>query len=336
MSHKILITGAGGYIGSVATNHFLQNNFEVVVTDNFKTGFKEPLQNLQDKFGEDKLRYYEVDIRSDLSEVLTKEKSIDAVVHYAGLIIVDESMKDPAKYFENNVSGSINLFSQLIRYGIKNIVFSSTAAVYGSAKYTPIDENHPTHPNNVYGQTKLMIEEVLGWYGKQIDVRSVILRYFNVCGASDDGSFGYSNRASTHLIANAVKGALEITPFYLTCPEVGTPDKTPVRDYVNVVDLAEAHLKAVNYLCDGGKSEIINLGTGTGNSVMEIVEKVQSICGKTFETQRTTPRQGEDPVLIASIEKAKQVLDWKPKHSITDSISSLEVWFKNHPNGWEY
>ncbi len=335
MGKKILITGAGGYIGSNAAELFLKDGFEVVGLDNFKHGFKAPLKLLQKKYGQDKLKYYKKDLRDDLSEIFHQEKDILVVVHFAALLSVDESMKDPQEYFSNNVTGTINLLTSMIKNNVKNIVFSSTCATYGDAKYVPIDEVHPQDPTNVYGQTKLMIEQTIKWYQKLLGLNYVIFRYFNVCGASDDSEFGYSKTPSTLLVMNAVKGALGIEPFYLTCPEVDTKDKTPIRDYINVVDLSVAHLKAVNYLMEGGKSEVINLGTGTGNSVLEIVEKVQEITGVKFDINKTTPREGEYAVAIADIKKAKRVLDWEPKRSLELSIQTLVKWYKANPKGWK-
>lgn len=335
MSKKVLITGAGGYIGSVSAYLFLQKGDEVVVVDNFTTGYRQPLELLQEKFGKDKIRFYEVDLRSDLSPIFQKESNIEAVVHYAASCMVDESMKNPEKYFSNNVGGSQNLLTTIMKHGIKNIVFSSTCAVYGEAEYVPVDEKHPTNPANPYGESKRMIEKIMEWYSQLKDLHFVILRYFNVCGATEDGLIGDSKKPSTLLMQNAVRGALGIEPFFLTCPEVDTSDKTPIRDYVNVVDLNEAHLLAVDYLLSGGKSEIINLGTGTGNSVMEIVNKVQEVTGEKIEMQKTIPREGEYAKMIASIGKANEVLHWTPKRTIEDSVKSLVSWYNSHPHGWE-
>lgn len=338
MTHKILVTGAGGYIGSVATYLFLEKGYEVVAIDNYSKGFKGPLEVLQKKFGEEKLRYYEVDLNGGLSSVFDKEPSIEAVAHYAALCIVDESMKDPVKYFKNNVCGSQNLFAELIKRGIKNLVFSSTCTVYGDAQYMPVDEKHPIGQNivNAYGQSKAMVESLIQWYGKLSGLNYVIFRYFNVCGASDDGLIGDSKKPSTLLVQNTVRGALKIEPFYLTCPEVDTPDKTPIRDYINVVDLNEAHVAAIEYLLNGGKSEEINLGTGVGNSVLEIVNKVKEITGATFDVQKGSTRQGDAPKIYASIAKAKQVLGWEPKRTLSDSVKSLITWYTAHPNGWDH
>lgn len=335
MSNKILITGAGGYIGSVATYLLLQKGYEVVALDNFSTGYLEPLKLLQEKFGKDKLRYYEIDLRSDLSSVFQKEKDIDAVVHYAASCLVDESMKSPEKYFSNNVGGSQNLLATLMKFNIKNIVFSSTCAVYGEAEYVPVDEKHVTCPKNPYGESKRMVEKMIDWHGQLQGLNYVILRYFNVCGASDDGLIGDSKNPSVLLVQNAVRGALGIEPFYLTCPEVNTPDKTPIRDYINVVDLNTAHIYALEYLFKGGKSETINLGTGTGNSVLEIINEVENTTGFKFQLKKTTPRQGEYAKMIADITKAKTVLNWQPTRTIKNSVEALIKWYKNHPNGWK-
>lgn len=330
---KILVTGAGGYIGSVATYLLLQKGYDVVAIDNFTTGYKEPLELFKNKFSNN-FSYYEADLKKDLSPIFQKEKGIDAVLHYAASCLVDESMKNPEKYFENNVCGTQNLLVTLIKYDIKKLIFSSTCAVYGEAEYFPIDEKHPIKPTTPYGGSKAIVEQIINWYGKLKGLQYVILRYFNVCGASDDGLIGDSKKPSTLLMQNAVRGALNIEPFYLTCPEVNTPDKTPIRDYINVVDLNEAHLSALEYLDNKGKNEIINLGTGTGDSVLEIVNKVQEVTGKKFHLEKTKPREGDDAKKIASIEKAKQVLGWQPKRTIEDSVKSLVIWYNKCPNGW--
>jgi UDP-glucose 4-epimerase len=333
--NKILITGAGGYIGSVAAYLFLQNNYEVVAIDNFSTGNRAPLKLLHDKYGKDKFRFYEFDLRDDMTEVFEIEKKVDAIIHYAAACLVDESMKKPIKYFNNNICGVLNLLKHMQENQINNIVFSSTCAVYGEADYVPIDEKHPTSPNSPYGDSKRIIERILEWQSKQSDLKYMVLRYFNVCGASEDGLIGDSKKPSVLLVQNTIRGALDIEPFKLTCPEVDTPDKTPIRDYVNVLDLNEAHVKAVEYLLGEGKSDVINLGTGTGNSVLEIVDKVNKELNVDIPLEKTTPREGEYAKMIADIGKAKKILGWKPKRSIEDSISSLVKWYKKHPHGWE-
>lgn len=332
---KILITGAGGYIGSVATYLFLQKDYEIIALDNLETGFKKPLELLQEKFGNEKLRIYEADLTKDIRDVFEQEKNIEAVVHYAASCKVDESMKKPEKYFINNVWSSLNLLQEMSRNSIKKIIFSSTCAVYGEAEYVPIDEKHPTRPANPYGESKLMVEKILQWYSTLENLQYVALRYFNVCGASDDGLIGDSKKPSVLLVQNAVRGALGLEPFYLTYQEFDTPDRSPIRDYVNVVDLNEAHLKALEHLMNGGKSEIVNLGTGTGNSVLEIIEKVEQETGKKIDRKKSEKtRQGEYPKMIASIKKAQDFLGWRPRRTIQNSIKSLITWYSHHPHGW--
>ncbi len=333
---KILITGAGGYIGSVATHLLLQKGYEVVALDNFTTGYRGPLDLLKETYGESKLRYHEANLASDLSPIFEKEKGIDAVLHYAANCSVNESMQHPQKYFENNVCATQNFLSHVIKNEIKHIVFSSTCAVYGEAVYVPIDEKHPTKPANPYGESKRMAEIMLRWYGELKGLNHVILRYFNVCGATDDGTIGDAKKPSVHLMQNAVRGALGIEPFYLTCGKYDTPDGTPIRDYVNVVDLNEAHVKALEYLMNGGKSEIINLGTGTGNTVLEIVKKVEEITGKEIKVDTADARQGEYAKMIASIGKAESILGWKPAHTIQQSVESLVKWYTARPHGWDH
>lgn len=330
---KILITGAGGYIGSVSADLFLKSGYEVIAIDSFTTGYKEPLEFLKKKYG-DKFRYYEADLKNDLSSIFEKEAGITAVIHYAASCLVDESMKNPGKYFLNNVAVTANLLSTMDKYAIRNLIFSSTCAVYGEEQYTPIDEKHPLNPSTPYGASKKMAEEVIQSFGKLKGMKYMILRYFNVCGASDDSTIGDSKKPSSLLVQNAVRGALGIEKFYLTCPEVATPDKTPIRDYVNVVDLNEAHLKAMEHLIKGGESDIINLGTGTGNSVLEVIEQVKKLTGVNIPIEKANTRQGDDAKKIADIKKAKAILGWFPKRTMEDSVKTLIAWYKTHPNGW--
>lgn len=331
---KVLVTGGGGYIGSVSVYLLLQKGYEVLLIDNLSTGYKGPVDYFESKFP-GKITFYNKDLKDGIDDILEKEKEIDAVLHYAASCSVDESMKNPGKYFSNNVCGSNNLLESITNHGIKKLVFSSTCAVYGEAEYVPVDEKHPTNPANPYGESKRMVEKMIEWYGKQKDLSYVILRYFNVCGASDDGEIGDSKRPSSLLVQNAVRGALGIAPFFLTCPKVDTPDNTPIRDYINVVDLNEAHILALRYLDQGGKSQIINLGTGTGNSVNEVVTKVQEITGAKFDIKTSTPREGEYAKMIADTKLAKEILGWEPARSLDDSVSSLVKWYTTHREGWE-
>ena len=330
----ILITGAGGYIGSVVAYLFLKKGFEVVAVDNFFRGYKEPLELLQKKFGKEKIRFYDCDLKN-IEGVFKKEPGIRVVVHFAALCLVGESMKEPLKYFDNNTTGSIHLLSTIQKHGVGNIVFSSTCATYGKTQNIPIGEDHPQEPSNPYGESKLAVEMAIKWAGELSGLNYFIFRYFNVCGASDDGLIGDSKKPSALLVQNAVRGALGIEEFSLTCPNVPTKDGTPIRDYINVVDLAEAHIVAVRQLLSHGGREIVNLGTGRGNSVLEIINKVQEVTGRKFEIGRSASRAGEDKELVADISKAYKILGWKPKRSLDDSIKSLIRWYKKHPNGWQ-
>lgn len=332
---KILITGAGGYIGSVATYLFLQKGYEVVAIDNFTRGYRGPLELLQEKYGKHQLRYFDLDLTGDISPVFQAEKNIEAVIHYAAYCNVGESMKQPELYFSNNVHGVLNVVDAMSKNGIDKLIFSSTCAVYGESKYVPLDENHPISPISVYGESKLMAEKIIGWYGKLKGLRSVMLRYFNVCGASDDSLIGDSKHPSFHLMQNAIRAALKIAPFELVCPKVDTPDGTPIRDYVNVVDLNEAHVAALNYLMKGGESDVFNLGTGKGASVMEIIDEVKKNTGATFELNHGETRAGDPARLFASNNKIKTTLKWEPKRSIEDSVKTLIEWYKKNPNGWK-
>ena len=331
---KILITGAGGYIGSVATSLFLSRGFEVVGVDSYIRGFEAPLKLLQEKYTNTKMRYYPVDIRDGIKKVFDTEKNIDAIIHYAAFCNVGESEKEPQLYLGNNVSTVVALLESMRKYDVKKLVFSSTCAVYGEPQTETLDETHPLNPTHPYGESKFICERIIQWYSKLFGLEYVFMRYFNVCGATDDGSIGDSKNPSFHLMQNAIRGALGIAEFYLNNTKVNTPDETPIRDYVNVVDLNEAHVKAVEFLLNGGISSIFNLGTGTGNSVMEIISAVEKITGKKLALREGERRSGDVSKAVASNKKITDVLGWKPTHSIEDSVNSLVKWYTVHPNGW--
>lgn len=334
---KVLVTGAGGYIGSITAGLLLQHGYEVVAVDNFSRGFEMPLETLKASFG-DKLHIHKADlVENGGRDAFQSHPEIEAVVHFAALLNVGESWKIPQRYFTNNVGGTARLLEQCVDHGVKKFIFSSTCAVYGNAQYIPIDEKHPiAEPVSPYGMTKLMSENLLTYYRRLNLVTSISLRYFNVCGATDDGATGDSKRPSFHLVQNAVRGALGIEPFALNYASVNTPDGSPIRDYVNVVDLADAHVRALAYLLKENKSDVFNLGTGTGNSVLEIIQEVKKLTGKDFAVNEAPERrQGEADKMIADIQKAKSVLGWEPKHTLAQSVDSLIKWYTSHPQGWE-
>jgi UDP-glucose 4-epimerase len=333
---KILVTGAGGYIGSITCELLLKNDFSIVGIDNFSRGYKDPLIYLEKKYGSEKIKWEELDLfRDDLNRLFEKYQ-FDGVLHFAGLANVGESWEKPEIYFDNNVVASQRLAEAMIKAHVKNLVFSSSCAVYGDAQYVPIDENHPLAiPASPYGASKKMDEEIFSWYQKTGSLNYVFLRYFNVTGANDEASLGDSKKPSFHLIQNAVRGALGLGEFELNYTSVKTPDNSPIRDYVNVVDLARAHMLALNYLLNGGESNIFNLGTGEGNSVLEIIKIVKEKTGKDFKVGvAKNRRKGEADKMIADNKKAKEILGWKPEHSLDQSIESLVNWYKSHPKGW--
>ncbi|HUW21896.1 MAG TPA: UDP-glucose 4-epimerase GalE [Candidatus Bathyarchaeia archaeon] len=334
---KILVTGGAGYIGSHAVKLLLENHHQVFVIDNLYRGFRECIEVLQKKYGRENLAFAEIDLRNftAINAILEKEKPA-GVLHFAALCLVSESIEKPQDYFDNNLIGSLNLLKAVHCNGINNLVFSSTCAVYGESQYLPIDEMHPLNPTNAYGDSKLMVEKMIFWFGKVYGLRYAILRYFNVAGAASDGLIGDSKKPSELLVQNAVRGALGIETFRLTCPKVKTKDGTPIRDYINIEDLVEAHLDSLNYLEKGGKSETFNLGTGNGNSVLEVVDQVKKLTGKNFLVEKSRPRKGEYAHVYADIGKARKLLGWQPSRTLRDSVQSLIKWYKSHPHGWQY
>jgi UDP-glucose 4-epimerase len=333
----ILVTGGAGYIGSHAVKLLLERKEKVVVIDNLFRGYRQAIETLSQKYGSENIKFYQADLRKiDEIEQVIGENQITGVLHFGALCLVNESMEQPELYFENNVMGTLNLLRAMEKYQIRKIVFSSTCAIYGESQYLPVDEQHPTNPANPYGESKLMAEKIINWYGQLKGMKYVVFRYFNVAGAAESGLIGDSKKPSQLLMQNAVRGALGIETFRLTCPDVETSDRTPIRDYINVEDLVEAHLMALDYLERGGESEIFNLGTGQGNSVLEIVNKVKELTGADFEIQKAEPRKGEYAQIYANITKVEKILGWKPKRGVRESVESLVRWYKNRPKGWEY
>jgi len=330
---KILITGGAGYIGSHAVKLFLEKNYEVIVFDNLSRGFQEPLKILN-KLG--KLKFAKGDLRKKLDiEKVFKNNKIDAVIHFAALCLVNESMEKPEIYFENNVLGTSILLEAMRKSNVKKIIFSSTCATYGETKRDSVDENQTQNPINPYGESKLMAEKIIKWYRNIYGFKYEILRYFNVCGADSNGIIGDSKKPSQLLVQNAVRSAMNIEKFSFTCPKVKTPDKTPIRDYVDVEDLVAAHFLAYKYLEKTGKSEVFNLGNGTGYSVKEIVSEVEKLFGKKIKKINGEKRKGEYAKILANTQKAESILKWKPKKDLRRSIESLEKWYSNFPNGYK-
>lgn len=326
----VLITGGAGYIGSHAVKLFLQQGHSVVVFDNFSRGFHEPLETLS-QHGD--LHVVEGDLRNkeDLKKLFT-DYTISSVLHFAALCEVHESMEQPELYYENNVVGCLNLLEAMRAANVNQLIFSSTCATYGNAQYVPVDEKHPQVPDSPYGDSKLLAEHIISWYGQLHGLEYAILRYFNVCGADSDTEIG--DHSKQLLMQNAVRGALGIKPFGLTCAPVDTPDGTPVRDYIDVEDLVKAHYAAFDYLAKGGKSDVFNLGNGKGFSVKEIVSMVEEVCDVTIEQTDVPKRAGESATVLADPKKAQETLKWRPEKSLEQSIVSLKQWYSKKPNGY--
>lgn len=309
----ILIVGGAGYIGSHINKELNKQGFETIIFDNLVSG-----HDWSVKWG----KFVKGDLANieDIRKVF-RENKIEAVMDFAGSIEVGESVKDPQKYYDNNVANTLNLLRVMIEADVKKFIFSSTAATFGNPQYTPIDEKHPQSPINPYGMTKLMVEKILMDYDKAYDFKSVRLRYFNASGADVDGEIGEAHNPETHLIPlviEAVMGKREDIKIFGTDYE--TPDGTCVRDYIHVTDLAEAHILALKYLLDGGESDDFNLGNGVGFSVREVIEAVKKVTGKEFKITEVERREGDPAVLVASSEKIKDKLNWKPLFTDIEEI----------------
>jgi UDP-glucose-4-epimerase GalE len=310
---RVLVTGGAGYIGSQTAKALARAGHEGVVLDNLVTGHREAV-----KWGP----FIEGDLDDkELLAKIFKEHRIEAVIHFAASLLVGESVKNPQKYFWNNVVNTLLLLDAMKAGGVKPIVFSSSAAVYGNPEKVPITEDHPMSPVNPYGDSKLCMERAIRWYGVAYGLRGVALRYFNAAGADLEGELGEEHDPESHLIPLVVKAALGQRPnveVYGT--DYPTPDGTAIRDYIHVVDLADAHVRALEYLAGGGKSTQLNLGTGEGHSVREVVAGVGKNCGGPVPAKDAPRRAGDPAVLVADPSRARQVLGWQPQYSDLDTI----------------
>ena len=333
----ILVTGAGGYIGSVTTSLLLEKGYKIIAVDSFAKGYKTPLTLLQNKYGKDKIVWHQKDLAIDDLGDLFNSRQIDLIMHFAAFCDVGESWEKPELYFKNNVVGTERLLEAAKKAKVDKVIFSSTCTVYGEAKYLPVDEKHPLgEESSPYGASKKMCEDIIRWYQKTGFINYIFLRYFNVTGATDNGEIGDSKNPSFHLVQNAVMGALGLAKFELNYAPVDTPDGSPVRDYLNVVDLANAHILAAKYILEKEESDIFNLGTGKGNSVLEIIGLIKEKTGVNFKLEMSkNRRKGETAKMVADYSKAKRILRWEPEHTLEQSIEALITWYKKHPKGWE-
>ena len=311
---KILVTGGAGYIGSITSKTLLDRGFEVTIFDNLERGHREAVDS--------RAKFFQGDLGNidDLEKLFSGNK-FDAIMHFAGLISVEESEKDPELYRENNIVGSRNLFDKALEKGVNKIIFSSTAAVYGNPQKIPIPEDHPKNPTSQYGRTKLEIEKYLAELcGKDNSFSFVCLRYFNACGAVLDGSMGEAHFPETHIIPLAIKAAREGLEFKLFGTDYDTPDGTCVRDYIHVLDLVEAHILALDKISNETGGYYYNVGTGKGFSNREIIEKVKEVSGREFGVVEEERRAGDADRLIADPTKINQELGFSPQYSDIDTI----------------
>ena len=325
----ILVLGGAGYIGSHTALELVKAGNEVVIADNLVTGYRKAIP--------EGAKFYEGDLRDfDFLNKLFQQEKIDAVIHFAAYSLVGESVTNPLKYYDNNLYGTKVLLEAMVKNNVGKIVFSSTAATYGEPENIPILESDRTCPTNPYGETKLAMEKMFKWTAEAHGLRYVSLRYFNACGADESGTIGEAHNPESHLIPLILQvpnGKRETISIYGT--DYDTPDGTCIRDYIHVTDLAQAHILAVQYLNNGGKSDIFNLGNGVGYSVREVIETARKVTGHPIPATETSRRAGDPARLVASSEKAKSVLGWKPVHdSLEEIIASAWNWHKNHPNGY--
>jgi UDP-glucose 4-epimerase len=326
---SILVCGGAGYIGSHTVHELVNQGKDVIIVDNLQTGHMKAVNP--------KAKFYKGDIRdSEFLDKVFSENNIEAVIHFAANSLVGESMVKPLLYFNNNVYGMQILLESMVKHNIKNIVFSSTAAVYGEPKKIPILEDDETNPTNTYGETKLTMEKMMKWVSKANGITYVSLRYFNASGAIQDGSIGEDHFPESHLIPLILQVPLKkrdaITVFG---EDYETPDGTCIRDYIHVLDLADAHIKAVEYLQKGNESNIFNLGNGVGFSVKEMIDCAKEATNEEIKVVIGERRAGDPAKLIASNEKAKKILGWEPKYTdVKDVISTAWGWHKNHPDGY--
>ncbi|MHB1153008.1 MAG: UDP-glucose 4-epimerase GalE [Eubacteriales bacterium] len=323
----ILVTGGAGYIGSHCCAILKENGFDVVAVDNLSKGHAEAVEG----------KLYIGNIGDELlMDKIFSENNIDGVMHFAAFSLVGESMEKPYEYYRNNVGESLSLLNSMIKHSVKYIVFSSTAATYGQPEISPVTENNLQNPINTYGETKLAIEKMLKWFGIAYGLKSVSLRYFNVAGAHMSGNIGEAHKPETHLIPiilEVANGKREKLKIYGN--DYPTPDGTCIRDYIHVSDLIDAHIKAFEYMKNTDKSNFFNLGSGGGYSNLEILNTARSLTCHDIPVEITERRPGDPPELVASSEKAENVLGWVRKFGIEDIIASAWKWHLTHPDGYQ-
>ncbi|MEA1996948.1 MAG: UDP-glucose 4-epimerase GalE [Gemmatimonadota bacterium] len=321
---NILVIGGAGYIGSHTCKALAQSGYSPVSFDNLSYGHEWSVQ--WGPFVKGNILN-----RVELSDAFRQYKP-EAVLNFAAFAYVGESVSDPGKYYTNNVSGALSILETMREYGCRFMINSSTCAIYGLPETVPIPENHAQNPINPYGRSKLMIERILTDYDSAYNLKSVSLRYFNAAGADPDGDLGEEHSPETHLIPLAVKAALGQKEFLeIFGTDYETPDGTAIRDYIHVSDLAEAHVRALDYLFEGGDTDFINIGTRKGHSVKEVIEAVEKVSGRTVPARESGRRPGDPPVLVANSRKAFDVLKWSPEYlDLEDTVKTAWEWHSRH------
>ena len=327
MGARALLSGGAGYVGSVAVMALLEAGYEVVVVDDLSTGYRAAVPE-----GAELVELSLAD--ADGLDKLIAARSFDVALHFAARSLVSESMVDPLAYLGDNAIGAINLLRSLVRHGVGKLVLSSTAAVYGDPQQVPIDEEAPRRPTNPYGESKLFIENMLAWIGRAHGLRWAALRYFNAAGAEPSGQRGEAHQPETHLIPLVLATALGQRPHIeIRGTNYPTPDGSCIRDYVHVCDLADAHLLAIEAL-DHHPSLALNLGSGGGHSVIEVVEAARLVTATDIEVVHAERRPGDPAILVASCARAHKLLGWQPQHDLQSILASAWRWHAAHPHGY--
>jgi len=324
---NILVTGGAGYIGSIVSEILVNSGYDVIILDNLQQGHIAALS--------EGVEFVQSDLcDADGLDTLFNQKNIDTVMHMAGETVVGTSVTDPKLYFRNNIAGGINLLDAMLNHKVQKIVFSSSAAVYGEPLSTPIDDDQPKLPVNSYGETKLMFEQMLKWYGKAYGLKHISLRYFNAAGASNN--FGEAHEPETHLIPNVLKAAVSPdNPVSVYGTDYPSNDGSCVRDYVHVIDIAQAHILAMEKL-DALSGSAYNLGSGKGYSVLEVVDIARQVTGVAIPVEINPRRDGDPAVMVADSSRARSDLGWKPEYPDLKSIvESAWEWIKKYPSGYE-
>jgi UDP-glucose 4-epimerase len=326
-SKTILVTGGAGYIGSFIIRELKNQNYSPFVVDNFDSGHVSVLKGIP---------YAKIDIVTEGEKLnkLFSEQKFDGCIHMASLIQMGESFRNPGKYFNRNINAAVNLFEAMVKNKVNNVIFSSSAGVYGTPERTPIKEDDTKKPENPYGETKLMIEKILSWYDKAYSLKSICIRYFNAAGGALDGSLGEDHPNESHIIPLMIKSAIEEKEFTLFGNDYKTKDKTCVRDYIHVLDLARAHVLAINALFDGTTSDCFNAGVGRGYSNLEILKEIEKVAGKV--NWKFGPRRpGDADTLYADVEKIKNKLKFVPEYGLKEIVESAYLWHSKNPKGYQ-